>query len=261
MSLKTYIIEDEELQLLTLEASLQAECIDVLGYATSGEYAIRELRERKSTKTLPDLLFLDINLEKSGGEMTGIDILAALWDIDIKIPFVVVTQYKDYRDKLLPFRNRMIHFIPTSENIVEGVIYSLDQYLQHYGYIQEKNTERIYFKDIICVTTLKYARNLGETGITDGNNIVIYIENQKVSEGKLGRIQLCEKNIKWFCEQCKLPDILRVSDSFAINKSYIERRIGQDQFELKYMQGHSFKVGGKHKYGNYMKSFLNWLSA
>jgi two-component system LytT family response regulator len=94
MTLKTIIVEDEKHSRETLKNLLEKFCEDVEVIAmTSG---VKEAIELLSVTT-PDVVFLDIELQKG----TGFDILSALPEIDFEIVFT--TAFDQYAIKAVKF--------------------------------------------------------------------------------------------------------------------------------------------------------------
>lgn len=80
-----FIVEDEAINALLLKNILQKDHI-ILGIASNGKDAIRQIAEKK-----PDLIIVDIRLE---GELTGIDVINELQKTT-DIEHIYCTAYAD----------------------------------------------------------------------------------------------------------------------------------------------------------------------
>lgn len=87
MSLKTILVEDEQLIMDSLEVKLSNNCpqVDIIAKCLTGESAIKAIHEKK-----PDLVFLDFEL----GTMTGFDVLDRLKHIPFEVIFT--TNFDQY---------------------------------------------------------------------------------------------------------------------------------------------------------------------
>lgn len=264
MKLRIYIIEDEQYQCLMLEEMLIQKNNEVVGFTSSGEEALDDIILLKNENQLPHLLFLDMDLRNGGGKWNGVDLLRELWKYNIKIPFVVISQYTGYEEKLRAFSNFEIDFISKGSDLEESINYVLNKYWQMYGYIkvtsynlidgEKEEPKKIYYKEIICVCSLKYAaRYFGEES-KDGNNVVIYYIEEKQSERK--KIIMKEKNPKTFLEECNYPNFKRLEDRFILNKDYKIKGIltPKPYVKMRYFDNHDFNIGGMYK-----EDYTEWL--
>lgn len=245
--IKAFIVDDEPKAVDTLGSALNTffDNVEIIGKAHSIESAYTQLGS-----SMPDLLFLDVNM---GGE-SGFQLLEKLGQVGFHVVFV--TAHEEYALKAIKFSALDYIIKPASISDLKGVLHKVESRPVHYG--ENMRVQQMFGN----LTTEDKSEHKITLPISEGFEFVKvgrvkYITaegNYSTFHLKSGSQKIASRNLKYYESLLFSYGFYRIHNSVLVNLSYL-RKVSRSAGGTVIMEdGMEFGISRSRK-----PDFLNFL--